>query len=264
MKPRSVTPQDGVAWVVGASSGIGKAIALELARRGWTVAISARREAELAKVAAEAGDTRGRVIAHVADVTDAEGLAACHARIEQAHGPIALAIFNAGIAPYVRAPKLDLAAVRQVFDVNTIAVYSGMAAVLPAMAQRGKGQIAVTGSIAGYGGLPKAAAYGATKAAIIHLCEALKFDCDNLGIKLQLISPGFIKTPLTEENDFPMPFLMSEEKAGRRCVDGFGRNSFEIVFPRRLAYILKLVNLLPYWLYFPLVASATGWKGRKD
>jgi short-subunit dehydrogenase len=258
--PRSMLPADGVAWVTGASSGIGRGIALELARRGWTVAATARRNDELIKLAAEAQGFSGKIVGFPADVVDGAAQRACHDAIETTLGPIALAVFNAGIAPYIQAPDIDLAAVRQVIDVNLFGIFAGCAAVLPGMAKRGRGQIAVTASVAGYGGLPKAAAYGATKAAAIHLCEALKFDCDRLGVKLQVINPGFVKTPLTAKNDFPMPFMVGEEEAARRTVDGLASSRFEIVYPRRLAFILKLLNLLPYRLYFPIVARATGWR----
>jgi short-subunit dehydrogenase len=139
-------------------------------------------------------------------------------------------------------------------------VVNGFAAVMPAMAARKVGQIAVNASIAGYGGLPKSAAYGATKAAMINMCEALKFDCDNLGLTLQLVNPGFVETPLTDKNDFPMPFLMKNEDAARRVCDGFAAGGFEITFPRRFAYLLKAVNLLPYPLYFAVVGRLTGWR----
>jgi NAD(P)-dependent dehydrogenase (short-subunit alcohol dehydrogenase family) len=255
-------PADGCAWITGASSGIGRGVALELARRGWTVAISARREAELEAVAREADGLPGRIVAHACDVTDAEGVARAVAAIERAHGPIVLAFLNAGIAPYIRAPDIDVAAFRQVVDVNIMGVVNGLAAVMPGMASRRKGQIGVNASIAGYGGLPKSAAYGATKAALINMCEALKFDCDNLGLTLQLVNPGFVETPLTGKNDFPMPFLMKNEDAARRVCDGFARGGFEITFPRRFAFLLKAVNLLPYPLYFAVVGRLTGW--RKD
>jgi NAD(P)-dependent dehydrogenase (short-subunit alcohol dehydrogenase family) len=256
-------PSDGVAWVTGASSGIGKAVALELARRGWTVAISARRLEQLEFVAAEATGLTGRIVAHVADVTDAVALAKVVETIESVHGPIALAFLNAGVAPYTRAGALDITAFEQALTVNTMGVVYGLAPLLARMSIRKRGQIAVNASVAGYGGLPQAAAYGASKAATIHLCEALKFDCDQLGIILQVVNPGFIDTPLTRKNAFPMPFLMPIEEAARRAVAGFETGGFEIVFPRRLAWILKCVNSLPYSLYFPLVARATGWNGRK-
>jgi NAD(P)-dependent dehydrogenase (short-subunit alcohol dehydrogenase family) len=253
-------PSDGIAWITGASSGIGRSVALELARRGWTVAISARREEELLKIAAEASGLKGRIVAFPLDVTDGEASKRVFASIEAAMGPVALVFLNAGIAPYIQAPDLDLAAVRQVLDVNLFGAFAGMAAALPAMAKRGKGQIAVTASVAGYGGLPRAAAYGATKAAVIHLCEALKFDCDALGIKVQVVNPGFVRTPLTDKNDFPMPTIISQEDAARRTVDGFFQNRFEISYPRRLVWTLKLLNILPYWLYFPIVGRATGFR----
>ncbi len=258
MSNRRVTPQDGVAWITGASSGIGRSVALEFARRGWTVAVSARREAELEALALEAGSLAGRIIAHAVDVTDADGMQLAAASIEAAHGPIALVFFNAGIAPYMTAPDIDVAAVKQAFDVNVHGVVHGLAAVMPRMAVRGFGQIGVNASIAGYGGLPRAAAYGATKAAMIHMCEALRFDCDKLGLIMQVINPGFVETPLTGKNDFPMPFLMKNDEAARRVCDGFAKGGFEVTFPRRFAYMLKAINLLPYPLYFALVGRITG------
>jgi NAD(P)-dependent dehydrogenase (short-subunit alcohol dehydrogenase family) len=255
----TMTPKDGVAWLTGASSGIGKATALELARRGWTVCITARRLEELEAVAAEASGFAGRIVAHVGDVTDEAGMAGLVETIERVHGPIALAFFNAGVAPYTRAGALDVQAFRQAMNVNVLGVANGLSPVLARMGERKKGQVAVNASVAGYRGLPKAAAYGASKAAAIHLCEALKFDCDNLGVTMQVVNPGFIDTPLTKKNDFPMPFLMSMDDAARRVVDGFERGRFEIIFPRRLAFILKVMRLLPYAWYFPLVARQTGW-----
>ena len=259
MSIATMTPADGVAWLTGASSGIGKATALELARRGWTVCITARRLEELEALAGEAAGLPGRLVAHAGDVTDEAGMAALVETIERIHGPIALAFFNAGVAPYTRAGALDVEAFRQALNVNVLGAANGLAPVLARMGARKKGQVAVNASVAGYRGLPKAAAYGASKAAAIHLCEALKFDCDNLGITMQVVNPGFIDTPLTRKNDFPMPFLMSMDDAARRVVDGFERGRFEIIFPRRLAFILKVMRLLPYAWYFPLVARQTGW-----
>lgn len=266
MAPRRMTPQDGCAWITGASSGIGRSVALELARRGWTVAATARRLSELEALAADAAGLKGRIVAHPGDVTDREGMASLADTIETMHGPLALAFFNAGVAPYVRAGALDVDAFRQAMEINFMGAVNGLAPAIERMAARGQGQVAVNASVAGYGGLPRAAAYGASKAAAIHMCEALKFDCDNLGITLQVVNPGFIDTPLTRKNDFPMPFLMTMDEAGRRAVDGFERGGFEINFPRRLAWILKAINLLPYPLYFGLIAWGTGWskQGRPD
>lgn len=258
LAPRHVIPSDGCVWVTGASSGIGRAVCLELAKRGWIVAATARRQDELEALSRDAAGLLGRIIAHPLDITNEAAVKQAILTIEMAHGPIALAFLNAGIAPYIRAPNIDMVAIRQVFEVNVMGVFACMAALMPIMATRKLGQVAVTGSVAGYGGLPKSAAYGATKAAIIHACESLKFDCDIIGIKLQLVSPGFVATPLTAKNDFPMPFLMSEDAAAKCVVDGFSSKAFEIKFPWQLAYILKFLNILPYSVYFWIVGKMTG------
>jgi NADP-dependent 3-hydroxy acid dehydrogenase YdfG len=255
---RRVTPRDGVVWLTGASSGIGRDVALELASRGWTVIASARRLPELEALSREADAKKGRIIAYVVDVTDAAAMARAVETIEAAHGPIAQAFFNAGVAPYITAPDIDVEKVKFAFDVNVMGVVHGLSALLPRMSKRGFGQLAVNASIAGYGGLPRAAAYGATKAAMIHMCEALRFDCKALGLVMQVVNPGFVETPLTAQNDFPMPFIMKGDAAAKRVCDGFEKGGFEITFPRRFAYILKAINLLPYPVYFWLVSKMTG------
>lgn len=260
MAPRAVLPSDGCAWVTGASSGIGRAVALELARRGWIVAATSRRGDALAELALEATDLLGTIHPFPGDVRDAERLAVIVREIGAAVGPPALGFLNAGVAPYVRAPNLDLEAVKQAIDVNLMGVFNGLAVLMPVMAERSLGQIAVTASVAGYGGLPQAAAYGASKAAVITACEALKFDCDRVGIKLQLVNPGFVETPMTAKNRFPMPFIVTDEAAARRIVDGFAAGGFEITFPRRLSYLLKAINLLPYPLYFGILGRLTGFR----
>ena len=173
---------------------------------------------------------------------------------------------KAGIAPRNGPGLIDVAAFEQVFAVNLIGVVRGAAAVAERMASRGKGQIAVNASLAGYRGLPGAAAYGASKAAAIHLCEALRFDCERQGIRLQLVNPGFVDTAMTQRNSFPMPFMVSLEEAAVRVVDGFARDRFEIVFPRRLAWLMKGMRLLPYPAYFWAMRKLAGEHrgGRRD
>ena len=134
----------------------------------------------------------------------------------------------------------------------------GLAAILPAMIGRGSGHIAVVSSVAGYRGLPTAAAYGATKASLINMCEALAFDLHGTGVRLQLVNPGFVDTPLTRRNSFPMPFLMTVEDAAERIHRGLRSRKFEIAFPRRFTLWLKLMRILPYALYFPILRRATG------
>ncbi|MFI9678245.1 hypothetical protein PA6566_03787 [Pseudomonas aeruginosa] len=139
-------------------------------------------------------------------------------------------------------------------------------AVAERMAARGKGQIAVNASLVGYRGLPGAAAYGASKAAAIHFCEALRFDCERHGIRLQLVNPGFVDTAMTQRKSFPMPFMVPLDEAAVRIVDGFGRGGFEIVFPRRLAWLMKGMRLLPYPVYFWAARKLIGERrgGRRD
>ena len=252
------TPADGLAWITGASSGIGRGVALELARRGWKVAATARRIEELETLAGEARGLKGSIAAFPGDVTDAAGIEALGAAMETAHGPIALAFLNVGTYVPDNARKFGGAGFRQTFEVNVFGTVNCMAALLPRMRARGKGQIAVNASVAGYGGLPRAAAYGATKAALINMAESLKIGLAGEGITLQIVNPGFVRTPLTDENKFPMPFLVELDAASRRICDGFERGGFEITFPRRLSWILKALNMLPYSAYFWLVGKGTG------
>lgn len=256
MSPRSSRPADGVAWVTGASSGIGRALALHLAREGWTVHATARSAEALAALAAESG---GRIVAAPGDVTDPAAMAALVAGIE-ARAPIALAVLNAGIYLPVRGEALDRDDFARTFAVNLDGTVNALLPLLDAMKPRRAGQVAIVSSVTGYGGLPTSAAYGASKAALINLAESLKFDLDRLGIRIQVVNPGFVETPATAQNAFPMPALMKVDEAAARIVRGLAGSGFEITFPRRFTYVLKALGLLPYRLYFPLVARITGWR----
>jgi short-subunit dehydrogenase len=244
-----------VAWITGASSGIGEALALRLARDGRQVAASARNGEALGALAQRAG---GRIAAFPLDVTDAAACARGVAGIEAAHGEIDLAVLNAGTHREMSADDFSVETARLLIEINLMGVINCLAPLLARMRTRGRGHIAVVASVAGYGGLPTAAAYGATKAALINMTEALKPDCDRLGIKLQLVNPGFVKTPLTDRNEFPMPFLMPVDAAVDALVAGLASDRFEIVFPRRFALLLKTLNALPYGAYFRLVRRMTG------
>ena len=252
------SPKDGLAFVTGASSGIGRAVALELARRGYKVVAVARRPAELQTLADESA---GKIIARAGDVTDREGMASLIAAAEAAKGPISLAFLNAGTYYPDEAGHVDAAAVMRTFAVNVGGAVNCLDPLVAAMAARGKGQIAINASVAGYGPLPRSMAYGASKAALINMAGSLKFALNRVGINVQVVNPGFVKTPLTDKNDFPMPFLVELDIAAKTICDGFERKGFEITFPRRLAWILKALNLLPWPLYFWLVGKATGTKG---
>lgn len=244
-----------VAWVTGASSGIGEALARRLAHDGARVAISARNADALAQMAGSAPGTLAPV---PLDVVDPAACAAAVARIEAELGPIDLAVLNAGTHQPMSATDFSAATLRRLIEINLFGVAHCLEPLLARMAARRRGHVAIVASVAGYGGLPTAAAYGPTKAALINMAESLRLDCEALGIKLQLVDPGFVKTPLTDRNDFPMPFLMPVEEAVEALVAGLASDRFEIVFPRRFAILLKILNMLPYGAYFAAVRRMTG------
>jgi short-subunit dehydrogenase len=167
-------------------------------------------------------------------------------------GPLDLVILNAGTHTPLTARQFDVATVRQIMETNFMGTVNPLAAVLPRFIERRRGQIAVVASIAGYRGLPSASAYGASKSALITMCEALKPELDHYGVKLTLINPGFVKTPLTDRNTFEMPFLMDVDAAARRIVAGLKSKRFEVTFPKRFTWGLKIARCLPYSLYFAL------------
>ncbi|TVR96748.1 MAG: SDR family NAD(P)-dependent oxidoreductase [Rhodospirillales bacterium] len=242
-----------VVWLTGAGKGLGRAVALELARRGDRVAASARTEADLVTLATDANELDGQIRPFPLDVTDEEANAATVAAIEQQMGPINLAILNAGTHAPISADAFTATTFRTLVEVNLMGTVHGIAALLPRFIGRRSGHIAVVASVAGYRGLPTSAAYGATKAALINMCEALKPELDRAGVRIALVNPGFVRTPLTDRNPFPMPFLMEADDAARRLVVGLDSGRFEITFPRRFTWGLKLLRCLPYALYFPLV-----------
>jgi NAD(P)-dependent dehydrogenase (short-subunit alcohol dehydrogenase family) len=249
------TPKDGIAFVTGASSGIGRATALELVRRGYKVAASARRAEELSALANE---RPGRIFAFPADVTDAPAMAATIAAIEAAHGPIALAFLNAGVSFLARERRgFDAETVWQTQVINVGGTVNCLAPLLAAMIARKSGQIAINASLAGMGGLPGSVGYGASKAALINMAEGLALTYAPSGLTLQIICHGFVRTAMTgQEKAYAMPFLIEADEAARRICDGFERAGFEISFPWQLATSLKLLRLLPYGLRFWLLGAS--------
>lgn len=249
---------DRVVWITGASSGIGRALALRLARDGATVAVSARSADQLDQLAHAAAGGPGRIAAYALDVTDRGVVAATVDRIEADLGPIEQALLAAGTHHPTSADRFAAGDLARLIEVNLLGVANALEPLMRAMTGRGRGRIAIVSSVVGYRGLPTAAYYGPTKAALINLAESLKFDLDRQGVRMQLINPGFVETPLTDRNPFPMPFLISAEAAAERIAKGLSGTGFEITFPRRFTWLLKLMRCLPYRLYFPLVARATG------
>jgi short-subunit dehydrogenase len=250
-------PADGIAWVTGASSGIGAETAAQLAQAGWTVAISARRRAELEALAAR---HPGKMIVWPLDITNTGAVAAAVAQIEaQAGRPIARAIFNAGI--YIRdtAPDFNVETFKSQVDVNLLGTANCLAAIMPGMLGRKAGQIGIVGSLAGLSGLPASVTYSTTKAGLIAMAQSLKFDLDKAGVGISMILPGFVKTPATAGNEFPMPYLMEVQDAARALLAGLEKGHFIIAFPGALAWPLRFLRLLPSPLYSYLVARGTKW-----
>ena len=247
-----MTTSDGrkVIWITGAGKGIGRALAKHYASAGWIVAASARTEADLGTLTEEVPN--GNVKPFSLDVTDQAATAETVRRIESELGIVDMAIFNAGTHLPTNAEGFSVGEFRQLVETNLMGSVNGLEPIMKTFLARGGGHIAVVASLAGYRGLPGAAAYGATKAALINMCEALKPDLERSGVKLSLINPGFVETPLTAQNDFPMPFLIPVDEAVAQIVRGLERSNFEIAFPGRFAFLMKVLRILPDRLFFAL------------
>jgi NAD(P)-dependent dehydrogenase (short-subunit alcohol dehydrogenase family) len=245
-------------WVTGASSGIGEALVKRLARRGDRVAISARSEDKLAEIAKSAPEN---LFPYPVDVGNRAEVDETVRAIECDLGPLDIAVLNAGTHKPADGAAFDAGDFETLVKVNLLGTSNCLAPLIRTFVGRRRGRIAIVASVAGYRGLPTAAYYGATKAALINLAESLKLDLDPHGVRVQLINPGFVKTPLTDKNEFKMPFLMPVDEAAKRMAEALSETAFEVTFPRRFTYSLKVLRCLPYRLYFPLVARATKRQG---
>ena len=250
MNPKITDWQGKRVWLLGASSGIGAALAQELARRGAKVAISARKADKL--LALNIPDA----LILPCDATNVASLAGARKQLLLAWRGVDLVIYLAGDYVPMRADSFDLVKAEKVFEVNFLAAMRLTAAVLPDL--KAGGGIAFVASVAGYRGLPKALAYGPGKAALIHFAEVLHLDLSPKNIGVWVINPGFVATQLTAQNDFDMPALMTPEAAAIATVDGLKRGNFEIHFPKRFTLFMKFMALLPYSLYFPFIRRTTG------
>ncbi len=240
-------------WLLGASSGIGAALARALRRRGAQVAISARSEEKLVAVA---GYTPMVILP--CDAAEETSLRAAWDRLMLVWGGVDVAIYVAGDYLPMRAWELDTAKARRMIEVNFTGAVSFATCVVPQLLSQGAGQIGFVSSVAGYRGLPKSLIYGPTKAALINFAEALYIDLADKGIGVRVINPGFVATPLTAQNDFAMPAILSPEAAAEATITGFAGVAFEIHYPKRFTRVMKLLAHLPYCLYFPLVRRLTG------
>ena len=240
-------------FITGVSAGIGAALAKKLLAGGHNVTGIARRQDRLDALTAEFPQFLGIAC----DVTQKNALAATIDQAEKTHGAIDTMVLNAGIYTPQDGKSPDVDVFRQHMEVNYMGVVHGLAPIIPRMVDRRSGHLVIMASVSGWMGLPKAAAYGPTKAALISLAESLWFDLTPQGIKVQVVNPGFVETEATAVNDFEMPGLMSPEAAADALIKGMGSNDFEITFPKGFTRMMRMLKHLPYGIYFNLVSKRT-------
>ena len=235
--------------ITGASSGIGRGLAVELARRGAKIGLVARRVELMEEVVHEIEAAGSKALALPADVQDAASMVLAASKLSADLGPIDILIANAGIGPTRDAADINAEEVAGVINVNVIGAANSAAAVIPAMVARGSGQLVVISSLAAYRGLPRSAAYCASKAAVSAFFESLRLDLEPRGIDVTIIHPGFIKTPLTAGREAQMPFLMELDDAVRKMARAIEARRKRYSFPWQLATIVRAGMLMPIWMY---------------
>lgn len=240
-------------WLVGASTGIGRALAEQLHALGATVIVSARKLETLRQFVLEHPGS----LALPLDVTDRAAVRRA-AGTALADGPLDLVCYCAGHYQAMRATAMDLNEMLRHHEVNTVGALHVLDAITPGMVARKQGHISLVSSVAGFRGLPQSLAYGPTKAAVINLAETLYLDLQPLGLGVSVINPGFVETPLTAQNEFHMPALITPAQAAQAIVQGWASGDFDIHFPKRFTRWMKLLRLLPYRLYFAAVRRITG------
>ena len=237
-------------WIAGASSGIGRALAIKFANEGWQVAASARRENLLQNL----NNNNSNIHSFPLDIKDEINTKKVFQDIIEKFQTIDICVFCAGMHDPDAEKKLSTEKIREIMETNFFGTLNCIMAVNSYFRERKSGHIAIVSSVAGYRGLPAASGYCASKAALTSLAESLYFDFKRKNIKVSLISPGFIKTPLTDKNKFPMPMIKSPEYAAEKIFIGLIRkNSFEIHFPKSFTIFVKLLKIMPNWLFFWLV-----------
>ena len=241
-------------WITGASSGIGKALAIKFAKEGWQVAASARRENllnELEKV-------NSNIYSFPLDVVDLESSKKIFNEIIGKLGGIDLCVFSTGTYDPKKEREINLEQIQNTINVNFFGTLNCIKAVEKYFKEKKNGHISIVSSVAGYRGLPNSTGYGPSKAALTNLTESLYFDFKKYNVRVSLISPGFIKTPMTDKNKFKMPFIKSSEFAANTIYKGLiNSKTFEITFPKQLTIIMKILRILPYWKYLYLIEKLT-------
>lgn len=234
------------AWITGASTGIGRELALQLARQGVTVAVSARSRDRLDALSREQSGIR----VYPVDVADPAAVAGVHRRIVDDLGALDLAVLNAGVWRPMSAGAYNGQLAAESISVNYLGIVHALEPLIATMKRNRRGHLALVASVAGYRGLPQAAAYAPSKAAVISLAEVLRLELASEDLVVSVINPGFVETPMTAENTFPMPFMIKADEAAARIIRGLSQKRFEIAFPWQVVTALKLARILPYSIYF--------------
>lgn len=247
-------------WIVGGSTGIGQALARLFASKGCRVFVTARNADRLKAFT----DSHPHMVPLAGDLSDYAVMRKLHHEIIQQEGWLDLALLTAAVyRPGLvhRTTEVDL---METFAVNTLGTIHLSGVIIDAMLQQGEGQIALVGSVVGYQGLPNAGIYGPSKAALINYCESVRAELIDRPVKIQIINPGFVETPMTAINDFPMPFIVTAEDAAQRIVKGLEGDRFEIAFPWKLVWMLKCMRALPYGLFFRLMGALVRGRVERD
>ena len=239
-----------IIWITGASSGIGKALAIKFAENGWIVAASARRE----NLLNELKQINQNIYPFPLDVTEIENCKTVAKKILEQFKDIDICVFGTGMHDPKSEKTFNLKKIREIMEVNYFGTMNSINSIYEYFSEKKSGQISIISSVAGYRGLPAAGAYCASKAALTSFAESLNFDMLKKNVRVSLVSPGFIKTPMTDQNDFPMPMIKSPEFAAEQIYIGLTKKTgFEIHFPKTFTYFLKFLRILPNSIYFKLI-----------
>tara|TARA_B100000945_G_scaffold236281_1_gene192336 strand:- start:282 stop:1034 length:753 start_codon:yes stop_codon:yes gene_type:complete len=239
-----------VIWITGGSSGIGKALAYKFANEGWQVALSARRE-ELLNEISKSNDN---IHSFPLDVLDVERCKEVFNKIVTKFENIDIAVFSTGIHDPNSERKINLESIRKIIETNFFGTMNSINSVYNYFKDKKSGHISIVSSVAGYRGLPMAGAYCASKSALISYAESLYFEMKRFNVRVSVINPGFIKTPMTDQNPFPMPMIETPEFAAEEMFKGLTKSkSFEIHFPKKFTFIMKILKIMPNWLYLKLI-----------
>ena len=239
-----------VIWITGGSSGIGKALAYKFANEGWQVALSARREELLNEISR----SNNNIHSFPLDVLNVEKCKEVFNKIVSKFKNIDIAVFSTGIHDPNSEKKLNLESIRKIMETNFFGTINSVNSVYNYFKDKKSGHISIVSSVAGYRGLPMAGAYCASKSALISYAESLYFEMKRFNVRVSVVNPGFIKTPMTDQNPFPMPMIVSAEFAAEEMFKGLTKsNSFEIHFPKKFTFIMKILKIMPNWLYLKLI-----------